>query len=79
MKKVEHFVCETCGTMYNDSNTAAKCEAYHIKPKKVIIKDIDKRDWIPVTQEAAPFYKYPKRIKVQMADGNFCDYVRKKG
>lgn len=74
MKKVEYFVCETCGTMYKDQNTATKCEEYHVAPKKILAKEIEKAAWIPVTQAASPFYKYPKRIKVQMADGSVCTY-----
>ncbi len=77
MKKVNHFICEICGTMYKDSATAMKCEAYHILPRKILAKEIEKGDWIPITQSASSFYRYPKRIKVQMADGSICHYVHK--
>ena len=79
MKKVEHYVCDICGTMYNDENTAIKCEAHHILPKKVLIKETKKSAWIPVTQQASTFYKYPKHINVQMEDGSVCTYTHVKG
>lgn len=79
MKKIEHYVCDICGTMYNDENTAIKCEAYHVLPKKVLIKEIEKGAWIPITQSASSFYKYPKRIKVQMEDGSVCTYTHVEG
>ena len=75
MKKIEHYVCDICGTMYKDESTAVKCEAYHVLPKKVLMKEIEKSAWIPVTQQAPPFYKYPKRIKIQMMDGTVCVYT----
>ena len=74
MKTVQHYICEICGTMYANEKTAKDCEAYHIKPKNVINKANDHKDWIPITQSASSFYKYPKRIKVEMQDGSIQKY-----
>ena len=79
MKRVEHYVCDICGTMYNDENTAMKCEMHHVLPKKVLLKEIEKSAWIPITQSASSFYKYPKCIKVQMEDGSVCTYAHVQG
>lgn len=35
MKKVEHYVCEICGTTYNSESNAIECEQHHRKPKEV--------------------------------------------
>lgn len=79
MKKIEHYVCNICGTMYKDEKTAIACEKYHVRPKKVDVKGIKKNEWIPVTQGARSFYKYPKHIIVQMEDGSVCTYMHVEG
>lgn len=35
MKKIEHYVCEFCGTEYNDKKKAEECEKGHHKPVKI--------------------------------------------
>lgn len=29
MKKVQHYICEICGTEYNDESVCIKCEKGH--------------------------------------------------
>lgn len=74
MRKVEHYICDICGTEYADASTAEKCEKYHVKPKKVD-RNIGKNAWTPVTQRSSDFYKYPKQIKVIMDDDTVCIYA----
>lgn len=78
MKKVEHYICDICGTEYADEKMAADCEAYHVRPHK-IHKSFDKRDWIPFkAANESEAGKYPKRINVEMQDGSVWTYVKAK-
>lgn len=36
MKEVKHFICEICGTEYNDKNNCLKCEKGHKTPVKIL-------------------------------------------
>lgn len=40
MKKVEHYICEICGTEYKDKKTCMECEKGHHTPKKNSGSDI---------------------------------------
>lgn len=35
MRKVEHYICEACGTEYNDKKRCEQCEKGHIKPVEI--------------------------------------------
>lgn len=36
MRKIEHYICEICGTEYRDRLSAEKCEKCHKKPVAII-------------------------------------------
>ena len=36
MKEVKHYICEICGTEYNDKAKAQGCEKGHKKPIEII-------------------------------------------
>ena len=36
MKEVKHYVCEICGTEYNEKMKATDCEKNHKKPKGIV-------------------------------------------
>lgn len=74
MKEVKHYVCDICGTMYSSPTIAEKCEQYHVKPKK-ISKEWNKEWYKAVTENTSPFYKYPKKIKIEMFDGSIQLYA----
>lgn len=35
MREVKHYICEICGTEYNERLKATDCEKNHKKPKKI--------------------------------------------
>lgn len=47
MKKVEHYICEICGTEYNEKEKCKLCEYGHHRPK-----GIDGAQWYPIGQAA---------------------------
>lgn len=68
MKEIKHYVCEVCGTEYNEKLKAQKCEKGHKKPirmsdcRYLSIKDNEKG--------------YPISIKIVMEDGTEQIYKR---
>ena len=36
MKTVQHYVCETCGTVYADKAKAKECEKGHKAPERIV-------------------------------------------
>ena len=36
LKEVKHYICEICGTEYNDKTRAQHCEKGHCKPLEII-------------------------------------------
>lgn len=67
MKKVELYVCETCGTQYKEKIKCSECEKSHIRPAQII-------GWkyMPKTFNGG----YPIHITVRMADGKDITYKR---
>lgn len=61
MKKVEHYICDVCGTEYAEMAKCEKCEKLHRHPVK-----ITKARYIPFTQDATGF---PVTIEVEFKDG----------
>lgn len=65
MRKVEHYVCEICGTEYN---MAGNCEKCHKQPVAII-----KSRYVSKSQNGAG---YPVAVEIQMSDGTFQTYKR---
>lgn len=61
MRKVEHYICEICGTEYKDKAMCQKCEKAH---KQVL--SIKGTRYLPVTQDATGL---PSVITIEYADG----------
>ena len=63
LKEVKHYICEICGTEYNDKTRAQHCEKGHCKPLEII-------------KERYLSAGYPLEITVKMADGTEQKYKR---
>lgn len=68
MKEVKHYICEICGTEYNEKSKAEACEKGHKKPV-----EITNADYISISNDRKG---YPMRITVKMSDGTVCIYER---
>ena len=68
MKEVKHYICEICGTEYNDKSKAVKCEKGHCKPVEIV-----KSRYLKIEDNAKG---YPIKITVKMADGKEVEYKR---
>ena len=68
MKKVEHYICEVCGTEYKDKKRCADCEKGHIKPVEIYTSK-----YLSLDKNAKG---YPSSINIKMEDGNLVTYKR---
>lgn len=68
LKEVKHYICEICGTEYNDKTKAQHCEKGHCKPLEII-----KARYLSAGNNANG---YPLEITVKMADGTEQKYER---
>ncbi len=68
MKKVEHYICELCGTEYKEKEMCTKCEKGHKKPT-----GITGASFAPITSDGSG---YPVRVKIVMSDGKTITYKR---
>ena len=68
MRKVEHYVCEICGTEYRDKSMAENCEKCHKQPVA-----IHQARYVSKSQNGAG---YPVAVEIQMSDGTFQTYKR---
>ena len=71
MRTVQHYVCETCGTVYADKAKAAECEKGHKAPEKII-----RTRYASVSGDRTG---YPQTFEVLMADGKTATYKRTGG
>lgn len=76
MKETTLYICEICGERYADKKEAEKCEAAHIKPKKLT----KTMKFHPYKCGKDPFLcnpnQYPDWIEIEMQDGNTVRYRR---
>ena len=68
MKKVDHYICEICGTEYAEREKCKQCEKGHKEPKEII--NVTHR---PVTMDQSG---YPETIDLRMSDGETVRYKR---
>lgn len=68
MKEVKHYVCEICGTEYNDKPKCTACERGHKKPVRII-----KSKYHPITSNALGI---PSTIEVEFENGSKFEYKR---
>lgn len=68
MKEVKHYICEICGTEYNDRRKCQECEKTHCKVAKIVsaryIRYGDNKKGYPVS------------ITVEMENGEKVEYKR---
>lgn len=68
MKKVQHYICEICGTEYNDESVCTKCEKGHRAAKC-----ISGSRYLSMSQDKSG---YPLTIDIMMDDGKTIRYKR---
>lgn len=68
MREIKHYICEICGTEYNEKMKAQKCEKGHCKPVEIV-----NARYLSISNNAKG---YPDRITVKMADGTEQIYKR---
>lgn len=68
MKKIELFVCETCGTQYAEKLECTACEKSHRKPV-----EITGARYLGRKQNGSG---YPVAIHVKMSDGETITFKR---
>lgn len=68
MKTIELFVCEICGTQYNDKAKCKECEKAHKYPTEVV-----SCKHLPYTSDRSG---YPIRVVLKMNDGKEVEYHR---
>lgn len=68
MKEVKHYICEICGTEYNDEKKCEACESGHCKPVKIM-----KAKYLSIDNNKKG---YPVSIIVKMEDGTEQIYKR---
>ena len=68
MKKVKHYICEICGTEYNDKVKAQNCEKGHKRPVEIV-----KAGYVSINNDKTG---YPLNITVKMSDGSVHIYKR---
>ena len=68
MKEIKKYVCEVCGSEYDEKKEAQACERGHKIPM-----DIIKASYLPVAYDSSG---YPSRITVKMSDNSECVYIR---
>lgn len=68
MRKVEHYICELCGTEYKEKETCARCEKGHKKPT-----GISGADFVSIKSDGSG---YPARVHIIMDNGETITYKR---
>lgn len=68
MKEVKHYICDVCGTEYNEKRKCMECESGHKKIKKII-----DTKYLPIKANALGI---PNSITVEMEDGSTFIYKR---
>ena len=68
MKEIKHYICEMCGTEYNDKKRAQACERSHFQPEEIV-----NSHYQPASVDASG---YPINIEVKMSDGRKVVYKR---
>ena len=78
MKETTLYICEICKERYADRKEAEKCEAAHIKPKK-LTKNMKfhpyKSGYDPILA-CREVSQYPDWIDIEMCDGKTVRYKR---
>lgn len=65
MKEEKRYICEFCGTEYNNIHGCKKCEEGHINPARIV-----------TAKYSSVTSKYPTIIFIKMDDGGVVRYER---
>lgn len=68
MREVKHYICERCGSEYNNKAAAEKCEAGHI-----LTVGIYAARYRSITFDGSG---YPDRVTIRMKDGKLVYFKR---
>lgn len=68
MKELKLFVCEICGTQYNEKKKCQECETSHKKPKNIV-----HARYVPYRNNKSG---YPNKIEVEFSYGEVLSYCR---
>lgn len=68
MKEVKYYICEICGTEYNEKEKCMDCEKGHIKPVS-----INGARYLSINNN---HNGYPVAINVEMSNGEIITYKR---
>lgn len=68
MKEVKHYICEICGTEYNDKKKCQDCEKGHVMPKEIV-----GHNHISMRNNASG---YPTMVRIKMSNGETIIYKR---
>lgn len=68
MKEIKHYICEICGTEYNDKKRCNNCELGHVRPVEIC-----QARYIAISDNAKG---YPLSISIKMEDGKIVIYKR---
>lgn len=68
MKEVKYYICEVCGTEYNDKKKCTDCEKRHKKPMKIV-----SARYVSISNN---YLGIPSKIEVEMDDGSKFEYKR---
>ncbi len=68
MRKVEHYICEVCGTEYKDKAVCEKCEKSHKKAEGIC-----GARYISIEQNASV---YPVSVDIEFDNGEVKTYKR---
>ena len=73
MKKVDHYICEVCGTEYADKAQCGRCEKSHKEPREIV-----KAFYRPITMDGSG---HPEHLDIRMSGGQIVRYkkLRKPG
>lgn len=68
MKKVQHYICELCGTEYNEKEKCERCEKGHKRPTGIV-----GANFTPITSDGSG---YPAKVHILMNNGETITYKR---
>ena len=68
MTRVDHYICEICGTEYADKEKCRRCEKGHKEPEEIV-----KAHHRPITMDETG---YPKTVDVLMSDKKTVRYKK---
>ena len=60
MREVRHYICEICGTEYNNKSKAENCEKRHCKPIEIV-----KCRYLSIDNKECEFKKIGRTVDIE--------------